>query len=104
MSLPFNHELIAEHGGNLCGADRFSVEACDRCQGHYLYNAELQDVYYDPDNFSRRFFRIEGMRLPPCRYCGELDWDFAAVSPPRAIVQTGPWGWVLQTRSFTFIE
>lgn len=98
----FNKELIAERGGNLCGQDRFNIQACDHCQGHYLYNAELNDVYYDSADLSRRFFKVPGLALPPCAYCGTLAWDFSPMAPDQTAVQTGPWSWVLASRQFTF--
>lgn len=100
--MDFNLTLIAERGGNLCGQDRFSIESCANCQGQYLCNAELHDVYYDPDDLSRHFFDLAGMRLPPCRYCGDLQWQFSALPVGQATVQSGPWAWVLASRSFTF--
>ena len=98
----FNLELIADRGGNLSGYDKFSIEACDRCGGHYLYNAELRDVYYDDEDLSRRFFRVAGLALPPCSYCGALEWQFSLSSPDRASAQSGPWGFVLTRRQFVF--
>ncbi len=101
MTLEFDLKAIARRGGNLCGEDRFSIEQCAACQGQYLFNAELSDVYYDPEDLSRHYFKIAGIDLPPCRYCGTLSWDFgAAVGPSTA--QTGPWAWALASRSFTF--
>jgi hypothetical protein len=102
MSLVFDVEIILNRGGNVCGLDRFSVEVCSLCQGQYLYNDELKDVYFDPEDMSRHFFKIEGMDLPPCRYCGSLKWQFAEKQPEQATVQAGPWAWVLKSRVFTF--
>lgn len=102
MSLTFDVEIISDRGGNICGSDRFSIEACSQCQGQYLYNDELKDVYFDPEDMSRHFFKIEGMDLPPCRYCGGLNWQFSPNLPGQAVVQTGPWAWVLKSRVFTF--
>ena len=104
MALLFNHEAIAERGGNLCGEDRFSIEACEQCQGHYLFNQELNDVYYDSEDLNRRFFKIPGITLPPCRYCGALNWQFARVAPDQTAAQLGPWAWALQSRRFTFVS
>ena len=104
MSVRVDSELVARRGGNVCGADRFSVEACGHCHGHYLFNAELNDVYFDPEDLGRRYFRLECISLPPCRYCGALQWDFAAEPPAQNEVQSGPWRWVLKSREFTFSE
>ena len=95
--LTFDHEIIKERGGNLCGDDRFSIEACAKCQGQYLYNNELKDIYYDPFDLSRRFFNIEGIPLPPCGYCGALNWEFVMTPLEYASARIGPWGWALQT-------
>lgn len=100
--MDFNLALIAERGGNLCGEDRLSIESCGSCQGQYLFNAELNDVYYDAEDLSRHFFKLAGMRLPPCRYCGDLQWQFSAQPVEQAMVQSGPWAWTLASRSFTF--
>lgn len=100
--MQFNHRAIAERGGNLCGEDQFSIETCEHCQGHYLFNNELKDVYYDAEDLKRRFFKIPGISLPPCRYCGALNWQFASISIDHNVAQTGPWAWALQTRRFTF--
>ena len=78
------------------------MQACASCQGQYLFNAEVKDVYYDPEDLARHFFKIPGMQLPPCRYCGELNWQFASAAPDHQQVQAGPWAWALQSRSFTF--
>ena len=78
------------------------MESCASCQGQYLYNAELNDVYFDSADLSRHFFKIPGMQLPPCRYCGDLRWEFSAVPPDKAAVQAGVWAWVLVSRTFTF--
>lgn len=102
--LKFDHPLIAERGGNLCGEDRFSIESCNRCQGHYLYNDELKDVYYDPEDLGRHFFKIPAMRIPPCRHCGAIEWDFADAVIDQATAQSGPWGWSLASRVFTFTD
>ncbi len=104
MTLTFNHTIIAERGGNLCGEDRFSVEACGACQGQYLFNQELKDVYFDPEDLARHFFKIPGMDLPPCGYCGAVIWDFAEISPDQASAQAGPWAWALKSRVFNFSD
>lgn len=93
--MKFNLALIAGYGGNLCGEDKFTVEACESCQGQYLYNAELKDVYYDPSNLARHFFKIPGIDLPPCRFCGAQGWQFAVPPPESISVQAGIWGWAL---------
>ena len=100
MSLQFNHRIIDQHGGNCCGEDRFTIVSCAECQGQYLFNRALNDIYYDPENLSRRFFKIEGI-TPPCGYCGAVSWQFAEPGPNEAAVYSGPWAWVL-SRSFTF--
>jgi hypothetical protein len=97
----FNLALLAEKGANLCGEDRFSIEMCERCDGQYLYNDELKDVYFDPDDLARRFFKLAAMPLPPCRYCGALDWQFQA-RPDAMLVQAGPWACLLTGRQYTF--
>lgn len=102
MIVVYNVKLIASKGGNLCGQDKLSIEACSECQGQYLYNQELNDVYYDPEDLSRHFFKIAGLDLPPCRYCGALRWQFAIAAPDQAQVQSGPWAWTLKSRVFTF--
>lgn len=102
MSLVFNHQLIAERGGNLCGQDRFSIEMCAACQGQYLFNWELNDVYYDADDLSRHFFKVAGIDLPPCRYCGALNMQFSALQVDQASAQSGPWAWTLISRHFCF--
>lgn len=102
MTIEFNLQLIGERGGNLCGDDRFSIQSCEYCQGQYLYNAELCDVYYDAEDLTRHFFKIAGIKLPPCRYCGALNWQFSSLCVDQISVQTGPWAWALQSRSFTF--
>lgn len=102
MNVEFNHPLIGERGGNLCGEDQFSIEACDSCQGQYLFNCELKDVYYDSEDLSRHFFKHPALSLPPCRYCGQLDWQFALPAPDQPSAQSGPWAWTLTTRSFSF--
>ena len=100
--MEFNCALIGERGGNLCGEDRFTIEACAECQGQYLFNRVLNDVYYDPDDLTRRYFRIPGLTLPPCRYCGAIALQFSDTAPDRAAAQTGPWAWTLQSRQFSF--
>ena len=100
-SIAFNHALLVERGANVCGVDRFSIESCAQCQGQYLFNAELKDVYYDAEDLTRHFFKIPGMDLPPCRYCGSLSWEFG-LAPDRVAIQSGPWAWVLASREFTF--
>ncbi|WP_101759980.1 hypothetical protein [Oceanicoccus sp. KOV_DT_Chl] len=99
--LEFNFALLAERGANLCGADRLRIESCNQCQGQYLFNAELNDVYYDAEDLTRHFFKIAAMDLPPCRYCGHPSWDFGVV-PDRVAVQSGPWAWTLLSRQFIF--
>ncbi|MGK0441589.1 MAG: hypothetical protein ACJA0N_001389 [Pseudohongiellaceae bacterium] len=100
--MQFNNDIIIERGGNLCGEDKLSIEACSACQGQYLYNAELKDLYYDPEDLSRHFFRIPGIDIPPCGYCGVLNWQFASPSPDQPQAQAGPWAWTLFARVFTF--
>ncbi|MCR8923652.1 hypothetical protein NO559_12785 [Dasania sp. GY-MA-18] len=101
-AIVFNTALIGQRGGNLCGEDELSIEACSSCQGQYLFNAALKDVYYDSADLSRHFFKIPAIDLPPCRYCGALQWQFATPAPELAQVQAGPWAWVLASRVFTF--
>lgn len=94
--LVFNACIIEQQGGNVCGQDRFSVVACEHCRTHYLYNDELKDIYYDPDDLSRRFFNIKGMDLPPCSGCGSISWRFSDHQPADVEVQLGIWGWALE--------
>ena len=102
--MKFNVKIIASKGGNLCGQDKLSVEACAKCQGQYLYNDELKDVYYDPEDLTRHYFNIPGMSLPPCRYCGDIQWVFDEARPDAQQVQSGPWAWALVSRVFTFSD
>jgi len=95
MTMIFNTSLIDELGGNLCGEDRLSIQACNQCQGQYLFNAELNDVYFDPADLSKHFFKIPAISLPPCRYCGAINWDFSSVDLDKVSILSGPWGWVL---------
>ena len=91
MSLEFDTDLLAKAGANLCGDDRFTVICCARCEGQYLFNQELNDIYYDPDNLQRRFFRLPGISMPSCRYCGEVGWQASDEIIDKASVQVGPW-------------
>ena len=100
--MEFNLQIITERGGNLCGEDDFSIESCAQCQGQYLFNRELKDVYFDPEDLSRHFFKIPGMDLPPCRYCGAIGWGFSSKPPDQSIAQAGPWAWALKSRVFNF--
>ena len=100
--MQFNISLITSRGGNLCGEDELSIQACAECQGQYLFNEIVNDVYYDSEDLSRHFFKIPGMDLPPCRYCGGLHWQFSSQVPDQQMVQSGPWAWVLIARTFTF--
>ncbi len=100
--MEFNHKLIGERGGNLCGEDHFSIETCAECQGQYLFNRELNDVYYDPEDLGRHFFKIAGIRLPPCRYCGAIDWQFTGHGLDQACAQSGTCAWAFQSRCFSF--
>lgn len=100
----FNIDIISRRGGNLCGEDDLSIQACAHCQGQYLFNQAVNDVYYDPEDLARHFFKIPGMDLPPCRYCGALHWEFAAPAPDQHIAQSGPWAWALASRVFKFDE
>lgn len=93
--MEFDIEAIEKRGGNLCGADRFVMVCCSECRTHYLFNLELNDVYYDPQDLKRRFFKLSGMRLPPCAGCGALEWEFAPEALSEMEVQVGPWSWVL---------
>ncbi len=108
MSKPVGTEIdvdldkLAERGANLCGEDHFFVRSCSLCQGQYLYNREVNDVYFDPDDLGRHFFDIEGLPLPPCRYCGNINWSFSSQPPDLLAIQAGVWGWVLKRHSFTF--
>ena len=52
----------------------------------YLFNQEVKDVYYDPEDLSRHYFKIPGIDLPPCRYCGAIGWDFSSTPPDQAAV------------------
>ena len=88
-------QLLAARGANLCGEDKFDVVCCNNCQGQYLYNLELKDVYYDPADLKRRFFKIPGMQLPPCRYCGAVNWQFSEQGPDEVAILSGCWAWAL---------
>ena len=101
-NMQFNIGLIPSKGGNLCGEDKLSVQACSECQGQYRFNKELNDVYYHAEELSRHFFKIPGLDLPPCRYCGALHWQFSATAPDQQQVQIGAWAWVFKSRVFTF--
>ena len=94
--LNFNASLISQRGGNACGEDLFVVVACEHCRSHYLYNEVLRDIYYDPDDLSRRFFRIVGMDLPPCRACGSLNWQFSEHELTDVEIKLGAWAWALE--------
>ncbi len=94
--LEFNISLIGQRGGNVCGQDHFVMVACEHCRSHYLYNEALKDIYYDADDLSRRFFRIEGINLPPCKGCGSIKWLFSEHPLTDVEVQLGAWGWVLE--------
>ncbi len=100
--MPFDHALLARRGANLCGADDFQIVACASCQGHYLYNGELKDVYYAPGDLQRRFFRIAAIALPPCHYCGAIDWQISAAPVEHSAAQSGPWGWAIAGGVFEF--
>jgi len=102
MNVAFDEYLIAEQGGNCCGQDRFTVISCASCQGHYLFNEELNDLYYDPRDLRRRFFKIPGMNPPPCTYCGDIDWQFSDQQLNIVAIKTGPWGWLLDDSEIDF--
>lgn len=91
----FDHDEIAARGGNLCGEDAFAIGVCGKCSSQYLYNQVLHDVYFDPTDLQRRFFKIEGMALPPCRGCGQLGWELLTDTLEPVEQLTGPWAWAL---------
>jgi hypothetical protein len=91
MSISFDSELLATAGANLCGEDDFSVLCCEACDGQYLFNRELNDIYYQPDNLNRHFFLLSGVSMPPCRYCGKVGWQNETWQADTASIQVGPW-------------
>lgn len=96
MDKSIDIELLKLRGANLCGADKFDVVAADCCQHHYLFNAELNDIYFDPFDLSKRFFYIKAIALPPCTACGAIDWKPQCDSLSLTEKLSGSWGWIYQ--------
>jgi hypothetical protein len=92
-----SHAGIQARGGGVYGDDDFEIVACANCGCQYLYNSEVLELYYDPQDLSRRYLNAEGYDIPPCRQCGIEDWSFEELSVnDKAKVETGAWSWALK--------
>lgn len=88
---------IQARGGGVYGDDDFEIVACVSCGCQYLYNAEVLELYYDPQDLSVRYLNAEGENVPPCRRCGAEGWDFEELeADDGAKVASGPWSWALK--------
>ena len=91
-----NHAEIQARGGGVYGDDDFEIVACVNCGCQYLYNSEVLELYYDPQDLRARYLTAEGERIAPCRQCGTEDWNFEELSATdKAWVESGPWSWAL---------
>ena len=88
---------IQARGGGVHGDDDFEIVACVGCGCQYLYNSEVLELYYDPQDLSVRYLNAEGVNVPPCRRCGAEGWDFEELeADDGARVASGPWSWALE--------
>ena len=47
-----NHKEIAERGGSVSSDDDFVVVACVNCSYQFLYNEEVLEMYYFPNELA----------------------------------------------------
>jgi hypothetical protein len=93
-----DHDEIKARGGRICGDDDFEIVRCKNCGCQYLYNSEVLDLYYDPQDLRKRYLNMEGHEIPPCRQCHVAGWDFEELSADDgAEVVPGPWSWLLKS-------
>jgi predicted nucleic-acid-binding Zn-ribbon protein len=91
-----NHKEIAARGGNVGGDDDFVVLACINCHYQFLYNEEVLDIYYYPNELaSSRHLYIDGNVLPPCPGCGSQNFDTENLDTNSPLVKQGPWAWAI---------
>ena len=91
-----NHDAIRARGGSVYDDDDFEIVACVHCGCQYLFNSEVLQLYYDPEDLGLVYLAIEGKDIPPCRQCGTRQFDFAELNADDiSKVQSGPWSWAL---------
>ena len=92
-----NHDAIKGRGGSpYDDDDDFEIVSCVNCGCQYLYNSEVLQLYYDPEDLRMRYLAVEGEDLPSCRQCGTPDFEFLELNPDdKSKVQSGPWAWAL---------
>lgn len=91
----YNHKVIEQRGGFLCGNDDFHIVQCTTCGCQYLYNNEMIHLYHNPDDLSQVTYDIEGQHSLACRCCGKHDWDFEELGEnDEQKVKQGPWAWL----------
>lgn len=68
----------------------FVVCACKQCGQQYLYDEEIDYIYWDPEDLQIRFAPYEP--CPPCSRCGE-DLYIIYLEADSPEVVEGPWSW-----------
>ena len=78
------------------GDDDFEIVACTTCGCQYLYNDEVLQLYYDPNDLQKVYFYFDGEDIPPCRECGTQNWSYEELNADDEVkVASGPWSWTL---------
>ena len=96
MFMIHNTAEIKARGGAVFDDDDFEIVACASCGCQYLYNSEVLQLYYDPNDLQKVYLYIDGADIPPCRECGTQNWTYDELSADdEAIVKSGPWSWAL---------
>ena len=90
-----NIAAIEARGGYICRNDDFQLVCCSICGCHYLYNAEIFQLYLDPNDLSRVILDIEGEQWPPCRCCGALNWNVRKLTNANVLPKNQEdWAWL----------
>lgn len=88
------HEIVARGGGTY-GNDGFIIEACTSCGYQFLYNDEVWEIYFLPNDLANSHYDyVQGNQLPPCPGCGTCDFKTETLND-EILIKQGPWAWAV---------
>lgn len=93
--MTLNYSEIEARGGLIYGDDEFRIVCCDNCGYQYLYNAEVELIYPNPENLEEKFFSFEDA-FRPCKGCGLRHWGFDNLSFESQEFASGSWSWLVK--------
>lgn len=98
-----DYDEIYRRGGANCGDEDFALCKCPHCGRIYLVEYEVDTLYVDPENLTRRFGIDIGVSGYSCEECGgafpeRTPWIGKKAPESMQVtwkdLQSSPWRWV----------